>query len=275
MKSHPVAGSEPLRGWQTLERVGHWHGEAWRARRASDGLEATLEIISLDELNSDRLMKALEPMLGVRHPCVLGVLFTERTPEGVIVGTPTIDYRQSLAERFRQVRRGEPVAIPHGELLRYLAMAAVGIDFLSDRYNCPHKNVRPDNMLVLGGALKLTRYGYPDAIDLIDDKTGAHSIGAQGYLAPERSGGGEATAKSDQFALAITYVELRTGSNPLIPNRFEVIAGLREPDLSALPKQERSIVSQALKAKPEQRWSSCREFVSKLGSALDPTRTST
>jgi hypothetical protein len=191
----------------------------------------------------------------------LDVLFTERTPEGVVVGTPVIDYRQSL----REVYRRRQAAMPCEELLPFMAMAADGIDYLSRHCHCPHKNVQPDNMLLLDGALKLTRYGYPDTVDL------GGPFAAVGYLAPERLTRGEATARSDQFALAVTYVELRTGRNPLIPNRFEVICGLEEPDLSALPEQERPAVSRALKAEPEQRWSSCQEFVSNLGDALGRT----
>jgi hypothetical protein len=221
-----------------------------------------LESILLDAQKSNRIMKALEPVLGVRHAHLLEVLFTERTSRGVVVGTSVIDYRQSLQEVCRR-RQATP---PREELLQAMAMAADGLDFLSQRYRCSHKNVRPDNMLLLDGALKLTRYGYPNAVDL------GGSLAAVGFLAPERLRGDEVTARSDQFALAITYVEFRANSNPLIPNRLEVACGLEEPELSALPEEERAVVARALRARPEERWSDCQEFVSKLDAAFNRGR---
>jgi serine/threonine protein kinase len=262
MNSSPVDDSETLPGWQKLNYAGHWHGKTWTARRETDGLEANLEFIALNEEMSDRLIERLATVAGVRHPNLLGVLFTERYREGLVVATPAVDYRLSLTHRQKQSNVAGKGPIPAGELLQYVVMAADGIEYLNNRCNCPHKNINPDNMLVLGETLKLTRYGYPDACDLVGQ------FGAQFHIAPERYFGAAANAKSDLYALAIVYFELRTGVLPLFGNRRKAMPCPDESDLIALPESERSIVAKAVKAKPEERWSSCREFVIELENAL-------
>jgi serine/threonine-protein kinase len=243
--------------------LGQWHGQTFRARRESDGLEAALEFVTLDEDTSARFLDIVCRVRGVEHPYLLGVLQAERAAGGVVVATPLSDGGHSLRE-LEQVHRRDRTAFDRGELLDYIRTGAEGLDFLAGRCSCPHKNVSPDNLIALGRSVRLTRYGYPDAVDLAADTSGAHLVGTQGYLPPERFGSGEATTQGDQFSLAIVYVELRTGGNPLIPNRLAQLSGSEPPDLRGLSAAQRAVVARAVTIDPAARWPSCRAFADAL-----------
>src|SRR5437763_71652 len=68
---------------------------------------------------------------------------------------------------------------------------------------------------------------------------------------------------SDQYALAVSWCQLRGGRLPFEGEPVQMMAGhmLRPPDLSMLPKGERPALARALAKKPEERWPSCRAFV--------------
>src|SRR5262249_47519149 len=70
----------------------------------------------------------------------------------------------------------------------------------------------------------------------------------------------------DQYSLAVTYVQLRTGRLPFRGPVADVLLGHlhREPDLSGLPEAERAAVARALAKVPEDRWPSCRTFAKGL-----------
>ena len=88
------------------------------------------------------------------------------------------------------------------------------------------------------------------------------------YAAPELIEG-RISPRSDQYSLAVTYVQLRTGQLPFRGPVAEVL--LRhlhgEPDLSGLPAGECATVARALAKRPEDRWPSCRAFVKGLEQA--------
>src|SRR5262249_47867798 len=91
------------------------------------------------------------------------------------------------------------------------------------------------------------------------------------YMAPERFSG-KFNKFSDQYSLAITYIELRTGHRPFHAreNMYEAMldATSGEPDLSKLDVNEQPIVRRALAKNPEDRFPNCIEFVDALESAI-------
>jgi hypothetical protein len=77
---------------------------------------------------------------------------------------------------------------------------------------------------------------------------------------------------SDQYALAVTYYQLRTGRLPFTGSIGEVLEGHlhQAPDLSCLPDSERQVVARAMAKCPEERWPTCRDFVHRLeGTAVE------
>jgi hypothetical protein len=85
---------------------------------------------------------------------------------------------------------------------------------------------------------------------------------------------GQISSQSDQYALAVTYTQLRGGRLPFEGSPAFVMTGHLEnpPDLTMLPERERPVVARALAKEPTDRWPSCREFAEALAAANRPVQ---
>ena len=75
----------------------------------------------------------------------------------------------------------------------------------------------------------------------------------------------------DQYSLAIVFQQMLTGTVPFWSTDVHqlMMKHLRdEPDLDALPAQDRKIVAKALAKNPEKRFSSCQEFLEALSTGM-------
>src|SRR5262249_9559321 len=100
-------------------------------------------------------------------------------------------------------------------------------------------------------------------------------LGTAGYLSPEQAQGERATPASDRYALAIVAFELLTGSRPFEADSptAEAAAHVNAPVPSisaraALPREIDSSFERALAKDPNQRFSTCAEFVAALRSSF-------
>ena len=98
----------------------------------------------------------------------------------------------------------------------------------------------------------------------------AHCGEPSAYAAPEFFRG-QTSDQSDQYALAVTYCQLRGGRLPFEGNQEQVMAGhlMHPPDLTMLPEAERPVVARALAKKPAERWPNCRAFVEALAVGIE------
>src|SRR5262245_27627941 len=88
-------------------------------------------------------------------------------------------------------------------------------------------------------------------------------------MAPE-AWRGEGGPHSDQYSLAITYVEMRPGIGPFQASTLEetMQAHLEaEPDLEPLPLAEQKVLRKALAKAPADRYENCRALVRALAEA--------
>ncbi|MCC7087324.1 MAG: serine/threonine protein kinase [Pirellulales bacterium] len=187
---------------------------------------------------------------------------------------------KSLYKRLEECREQSLPGIPVAELLEYLEQAARGIDFLNkpihDMGKGPvpivHGDIKPHNILVVGDAAVVCDFGLARAVETLRKTSMAPVTVA--YAAPE-SFKGKVTPTSDQYSLAITYVELRTGRLPfdetMTPYQVMEAHVLRTLDFGRLPEPERLVVERATEAEPEARWASSREMVLALRQAAAAT----
>jgi serine/threonine protein kinase len=160
--------------------------------------------------------------------------------------------------------------LPASQVCLYLSQAAEGLDYLNARmhrignstFGIQHCDVKPSNLLVCGDTVKLSDFGLSS---LITASTMPHRrAGTTAYAAPEVYQG-QLTVWSDQYALAVTYCELRGGRRPFpTPPRFGTAYTPPQPDLSMLPEVEQHIVARALCPSPSERWKSCSELMGHL-----------
>ena len=191
-----------------------------------------------------------------------------------MIAMPLCD--ESLMDRLHACRAKSHPGVPRDELLGYMDELARAVDFLNEPRHktgdgglvgVQHRDIKPHNIFLVGGSARLADFGLAKVLEASSaSHTGAMS---PHYVAPEVIEG-RVSRWSDQYSLAVTYAQLRTGRLPFagdaIPQVF--YKHLHEPpDLSGLPEEERQVVARALAKRPEDRWPTCRAFVLGLEAA--------
>lgn len=184
--------------------------------------------------------------------------------------------QKSLAERLEECRAEALSGIPVDELLGYLRDAARAIDFLNSPVHAlatgtgaiVHCDIKPLNILIVGGAAQVCDFGLAHMVGAVR-KTAA-AMGTIAYAAPELLDG-KPSPTTDQYCLAITYYELRTGSLPYREqSAFGVIDAVRKGDLdfSLVSPGEQTVLRRATALDPAARYASATEMVDALDAAL-------
>jgi serine/threonine protein kinase len=186
-----------------------------------------------------------------------------KRPAWLVVVMPLVD--ATLADRQAEKHDGK---VPAEQLLSYFSDIAKAIDYLcavnTDRSSLQHCDIKPANIGLLGSSAVLIDFGL---LQNVKSDAEATPGGSPAYMAPERIRGEPPTATSDQYSLAISYYESRTGRLPFHNCSHAAIqrAHLRgNLDLQRLPAAEQRVIRKATSLDPAERFSSTVEFVQAL-----------
>ena len=262
-----VPGAELIEGYRLVTLLGQGgFGQVWKAT-GPDGVEVALKFLPQAAQASQTEWKALEILRGIRHPHLLALLGYWETPIWLILGMELAD--ASLYDRLLETPQGIPV----GELLPLIRQAAACIDCLHES-SLHHRDIKPHNLLLKEGIVKVADFGLARLVT--HSITGHTGNMTMAYAAPEFFDGRTAR-HSDQYSLAVTYCQLRTGRLPFEGSAAQVIAGhlTKQPDLSMLSPAEREVVKKALSKRPESRWPSCTMFAEAIALAGEKGRSKT
>jgi len=156
-----------------------------------------------------------------------------------------------------------------------LAQVAAALDF-AHLNGVIHRDVKPENILLAaGGRAKIADFGIAKIKDQHVTATGI-TIGTPAYMSPEQGRGDALDGRSDQFSLAVVAYELLTGRKPFdAPSLPAIImkTATEEPPPphivnARLTHNASAVILRALAKRREQRYGTCREFVTALYSAL-------
>lgn len=255
-----------LPGYALSDQLGvGGYGEVWRAT-APGGLAKAVKFVfgHYSEKRATRELRALEKIKEVRHPFLLSLERIEVLEDRLVIITELADC--SLKDRFDQCQTQGMPGIAREELLGYLRDAADALDFLSRVHSLQHLDVKPENLLLLAGHVKVADFG------LVKDVANSQASLVGGltplYAAPEVFQG-RPTPYSDQYSLAILYQEMLTGTPPFdgVTAAELTMQHLKdEPNLAPLPTADRYTLARALAKDVERRFASCSEFVAALTS---------
>ncbi len=266
----PASGAMP--GYRLISRRGGGgFAEVYEAE-APGGFRVALKLVRPSAQTRDRELRAIEIIRAIRHPHLLALFGAWQVEGYLIIGMELAD--RSLFDRFLEARSQGLRGIPRRELLGYLSCAAAGIDYLNGyrhtiegrpAVGIQHRDLKPENILLFGETAKVADFGM---VRLMEASFASHTgTWTLPYAAPEffRK---QTACQSDQYALAVTYCQLRGGRLPFRGSTAEIVGGhmFGAPDLEGLPEPEQQVVARALSKCPEARWPDCRAFIEALRS---------
>ena len=181
---------------------------------------------------------------------------------------------QTLFDRLRESQRAGSRGLPPEELVPWMQQAALALDHFNSSSRrssenataVQHCDIKPQNMLLVGDVVQVCDFGLARAQGEV--RATSNTMASLAYAAPEMvSPPYDPSPATDQYSLAISYIELRTGRLPY--TELTPITILRakldgQLDLASLSPAETSVLKRALQVDPKKRWQSCAEFVREL-----------
>jgi eukaryotic-like serine/threonine-protein kinase len=279
-----AAAAEPIAGYTLTEQIGAGgYGEVWKAE-APGGLTKAIKLVfgRMQDQWASCELRSLRRIKEVRHPFLLSLERIEIVDGQLVIVTELAD--GSLKDRYAECRGSGLAGIPRDELLACLSDAAEALDYMREKFSLQHLDVKPENLLIVGGRVKIGDFGlvsdimdpqWKDAAPAKadgdakpDSEAATPSLGGLTplYASPELFDG-KPSIHSDQYSLAIVYQELLTGVPPFPGETAQQLASQHRTGaarLTPLPPGDRPIVARALSKDPRKRFASCRDLIAAL-----------
>ncbi len=269
--------AEPIPGYRLIEPLGSGgFGEVWKCEAPGGVLKAikfvfgNLNSLDVDCVRAEQEQKALTRIKDVRHPfvCSLDLI---RVIDGELVIVMELAER-TLHDLFIECQNAGMIGIPRDNLLRYLRDAAEALDYMNEKHNLQHLDVKPKNLFISGDRIKVADFGL---VKSLDRGNSGMLGGVTPLYAPPETFVGKISPFSDQYSLAIVYQEMLTGHRPFQAKNVRLLAQqhMQEPpDLRSLPERERGVIGKALAKDPDKRYQSCMAMMKALYTADAPSR---
>jgi serine/threonine-protein kinase len=229
------------------------------------------------EVSADRFKREIALAATLQHPHIVPLLTA-----GDAGGLPyfTMPYVRGESLRARLTSHGE---LPVNEAMRILREVASALAFAHDA-GVVHRDIKPDNVLISGGAAMVTDFGVAKAVSSSTTAATITSIGVAlgtpAYMAPE-----QATAdplmdhRADIYAWGVLAYELLTGSTPFagrLPQAMLAAHVQEEPEHIAkrranLPAPLCALVMRCLSKRAADRPQHALELVRSLDEMVTPS----
>jgi serine/threonine protein kinase len=298
-------GDEPVEGYRLVDFLGAGQfGEVWKAQEIATKKLVAIKLIDLSHSSSAlKELKALNLVINLNHPNLVPI-FTARLKDKNGKEMPLNKAEEikqkgqlrelviamglgerSLSARLKQLNPDgtspdDFQGIPLEELLGYMQGAAKGIDYLNKADHglaigdgpIIHCDIKPDNMMIVSGEVQIADCGV--AVIITPDARQTKAAGSPAYSAPELTGN-KPVPGTDQYALAISYYELRTGKLPFDEQMGQLSIMLAHAegrlDFSSpvISEDEHKVLRWATAVQPRNRYPSCTEMVRQLVRATE------
>jgi serine/threonine protein kinase/tetratricopeptide (TPR) repeat protein len=230
-------------------------------------------------VSTERFRREIQLAARLQHPHIVPLLTA-----GESDGLPyfTMPYIDGESLRVRLAKRGE---MPVAEAVRVLREIASALAY-AHAHGVVHRDIKPDNVLLSGGAAMVTDFGVAKALSASSNAEhgGVTSLGVAlgtpAYMAPEQASADPTVDhRADVYAFGILAYELLTGQTPFggrTPQGL-LAAHVTEPPepiqkrRASLPPALAALVMRCLEKRPADRPQTAEEIVHALDDLTTPS----
>jgi serine/threonine protein kinase len=246
------------------------------------------EHLSDDEKFVARFRREALAVAKLIHPNIVQVYDTGVDPDRHYIVMEYVEGHSGAQLLQKQGRLPPEVAVEIG------AQACAGLEY-AHRQGIVHRDVKPGNLMVIGGAegrgntpasahdpptgemtVKLTDFGIARAAEQTRLTQVGSVVGTAAYLAPEQARGEEAGPASDVYALGVVIYQLLSGRLPWEGSSLAELAIRRENERPLppssydpeIPETLSTAVLRSLEGDPGLRYSTARQLAVALRTGL-------
>jgi len=217
----------------------------------------------------ERFRREARAVAQLSHPNIVTVI--DRGESG---GREFIVFEHVEGEDLKRlVERVGP--LPVRRALEIAIEAGRGLAFAHE-HGLVHRDVKPQNLLLVDGRVKVTDFGIARAVEGEGITLTGTVLGTSDYISPEQASGEPADPRSDVYSLGAVFYELLTGEVPF-PAESAVAVALRhlnDPPPSAaerrpdVPLRVDAAIRLAMAKDPGERFPTMGAFVAELRACL-------
>jgi eukaryotic-like serine/threonine-protein kinase len=230
-------------------------------------------------VSTERFKREIQLAARLQHPHIVPLLAA-----GESDGLPyfTMPYVEGESLRVRLAKRGE---MPVAEAVRVLREIVSALAY-AHAHGVVHRDIKPDNVLLSGGAAMVTDFGVAKALS--SSSNAEHggvtslgvALGTPAYMAPEQASADPTVDhRADVYAFGILAYELLTGQTPFggrTPQGL-LAAHVTEPPepiqkrRASLPPALGALVMRCLEKRPADRPQTAEEIMHALDDLTTPS----
>ena len=248
------------------------------ARDLKHGREVAIKVIRPElaaSLGHERFLREIEIAARLRHPNIVPLYDSGQAGDALYFVMP---YEEG--ESLRARLEGGP--LPVSDALSVLRDVARALAYAHE-HGVVHRDVKPDNVMLSGGAAVVTDFGIAKAVSAaLTDVSGptltqsGSAIGTPAYMAPEQATGDPSTDhRADIYAFGCVAYEVFTGQPPFADRSMHLViaahlATTPRPvgELRAdAPHAVAALIARCLEKDPAARPQNARELVAALDGA--------
>src|SRR5579863_852925 len=187
-------------------------GKVFRVRNLiSDRVEAMKIVLpdqAADSDLADRFLREIKVHASLDHPNIARLSTAFRSGDQVFMILEFVD-GVGLDEKLR----GTPLS--PSTTIRYVDQILSALSYAHER-GIVHRDLKPANILVTPAkVIKLTDFGIAQAANAKRITRTGMALGSLYYMSPEQITSGSVDARSDLYALGVTFFEMVTGRRPI------------------------------------------------------------
>ncbi len=248
-------GQRPLDGFTIKRGLGQGgFGEVYFAV-TDGGKEVALKLLLRGRTETE--LRGISTCLNLKHPNLVH-LYDLRTDDR---GDHWLVMEYVHGEPLNAVLNRNTRGLPPEQARDYFLQVARAAAYLHD-HAVIHRDIKPGNVFVENGVLKLGDYGLSKAVTSAS-LTQSANVGTVYYMAPE-VGRGACTKQVDVYACGVMFYEMLTGEVPFRGDSWAEVALRHQtdnPELGRIPPDYLAIIEKALSKKPENRYADMDELI--------------